>query len=123
MGSVGRVSVSIRIHTREPQVFGALFNKLGVPIPTQIAPKVLAVARELVEGRATPEHACRELLPGTVVDGRVQKQEPNFYKIRLTEKDERDGVMIICRSPSFSKFKLILFDKEGAVRQIEVGSL
>lgn len=37
----------------------------------------------------------------------------------LTEEDCKKGVIIICRSPSMSKFKLILFDKEGGVRQIE----
>ena len=52
MGNVGRV-------------FGALFTKLGVPIPTSITPKVLAIARDLNEGRPT-EKTARELLPGTV---------------------------------------------------------
>lgn len=55
------------------QVFGALFTKLGVPIPTAIPPKVLAAARELIEGRPC-DKPCRELLAGTVVEGRVGKQ-------------------------------------------------
>jgi hypothetical protein len=62
------------------QVFGALFTKLGVPIPTQISPKVLAVARQLVEGRtADGGVTARELLHGTVVEGRVQKQVCVIY--------------------------------------------
>ena len=61
MGSVGRV-------------FGALFTKLGVPIPTQISPKALAIARDIIEGKQQPDNIASELLPGCPVDGRVQKQ-------------------------------------------------
>lgn len=33
--------------------FGAMFTKLGIPIPTQIGPKVLAQARDLCMGKIT----------------------------------------------------------------------
>lgn len=35
--------------------FGAMFTKLGVPIPTQIGPKVLAQARDLCTGKTTAD--------------------------------------------------------------------
>ena len=106
MGAVGRV-------------FGSLFNKLGVPIPTQISPKVLAVAKELTSSAGSTAATARELVPGAIVDDRVQKQEPNFYRLRITPAVAASGLMLICRSPAMSRFKLILFDQEGGVRQIE----
>ena len=51
------------------------------------------------------------------------QQEANFYRITLSEENNRNGIMIIARSPSYSKFKVILFDREGSVRKIEVRSL
>lgn len=33
---------------------------------------------------------------------------------------EKNGLMVICRSMQMSKFKLVLFDKEGGVRIIQV---
>uniref|UniRef100_A0A0M3JMU6 J domain-containing protein n=1 Tax=Anisakis simplex TaxID=6269 RepID=A0A0M3JMU6_ANISI len=54
------------------RVFGALFSKLGVPIPTQITPKVLAQARSLCEG--TPCDAKYSVLEeGVQVDGSIGK--------------------------------------------------
>lgn len=32
--------------------FGAMFTKLGIPIPTQIIPKVLAQAKDLCTGKS-----------------------------------------------------------------------
>ena len=53
-------------------MFGALFTKLGVPIPTQIVPKVLAQARALCEN---VEHSSAKLLPpGESVSASVGKQ-------------------------------------------------
>lgn len=55
------------------RVFGALFSKLGVPIPTQIVPKVLAQARSLCEG--TPSDAKYSVLEeGIQFDGSIGKQ-------------------------------------------------
>lgn len=55
------------------RVFGALFSKIGVPIPTQIGPKVLTQARSLCEG--TPTDAKYSVLQeGVQYDGSVAKQ-------------------------------------------------
>ncbi len=105
MGSVGRV-------------FGALFTSLGVPIPTQISPKTLGTARDLSEGRETTVKAT-VLDYGPIMSGRMEKQEPHFYKFHVSNVQAERGVVIQCKSPASSKFKLILFDKEGGVRQIE----
>uniref|UniRef100_A0A0N5DC72 GRAM domain-containing protein n=1 Tax=Thelazia callipaeda TaxID=103827 RepID=A0A0N5DC72_THECL len=100
------------------RVFGALFSKLGVPIPTQIGPKVLSQARSLCEG--TPTDAKYSVLEeGIPYDGSVGKQEANFFKIRMRSEWEENGLMIICRSFQMSKFKLVFFDKEGGVRIIQ----
>jgi len=99
------------------RVFGALFTKLGVPIPTQIVPKVLAQARDIVEKRPT-DAMVRVLHPGIAVDGYIGKQEAAFFSFSVDESF-KNGVMLICRSSSMSKFKLVLFDKEGAVRKLQ----
>ncbi|GMT18852.1 hypothetical protein PFISCL1PPCAC_10149, partial [Pristionchus fissidentatus] len=100
------------------RVFGALFSKLGVPIPTQISTKVLAQARHLTEG--TPCDATATTLePGKPISAYVGKQEAAFYKVDVKEEHRHKGVSIVCKSPSMSKFKLVLFDKEGGVRLIQ----
>uniref|UniRef100_A0A8R1HPN3 J domain-containing protein n=1 Tax=Caenorhabditis japonica TaxID=281687 RepID=A0A8R1HPN3_CAEJA len=104
MGGVGRV-------------FGALFTKLGVPIPTQIVPKVLAQARQISLGQECDVQA-KVLKPGDVVSASVSKQHAHFYEIEMLEEYRKNGVAIICKSSS-SKFKLVLFDKEGGVRMIQ----
>ncbi|CAA85274.1 J domain-containing protein [Caenorhabditis elegans] len=104
MGGVGRV-------------FGALFSKLGVPIPTQIVPKVLAQARHICMGQECDVQA-RQLPPGETVTSSVSKQHAHFYEINIQEEHRKNGVAIICKSSS-SKFKLVLFDKEGGVRMIQ----
>lgn len=40
--------------------FGAMFTKLGIPIPTQIIPKVLAQAKELCT--QSPDATCTSRL-------------------------------------------------------------
>lgn len=105
MGGIGRV-------------FGALFSKLGVPIPTQIGPKVLSQARSLCEGTQT-DAKFTVLQEGVQYDGSVSKQEADFFKITMQPQWQKNGLMIICRSAQMSKFKLVIFDKEGGVRIIQ----
>ncbi|KAI6176696.1 DnaJ domain protein [Aphelenchoides bicaudatus] len=95
--------------------FGAMFHKLGVPIPTVIGPKVLAQARALCKGE---EQGAQLLEPGVWVSESVGNQEGRFYKIHMTEELAKHGVVIKCKSYSGSKFKLVLFDKEGGARII-----
>ncbi|KAK6740145.1 hypothetical protein RB195_008550 [Necator americanus] len=100
------------------RVFGALFNKLGVPIPTQIVPKVLAQARQLCEGSSCDVEA-RPIHPGECISASIAKQEGAFYSIEMREEYRKHGICIVCKSSSSSKFKLVLFDKEGGVRMIQ----
>ncbi|KIH52103.1 hypothetical protein ANCDUO_17797, partial [Ancylostoma duodenale] len=100
------------------RVFGALFNKLGVPIPTQIVPKVLAQARQLCEGSSCDVEA-RSIHPGECISASIAKQEGAFYSIEMKEEYRGQGICIVCKSSSSSKFKLVLFDKEGGVRMIQ----
>ncbi|KAK6028436.1 DnaJ domain protein, partial [Ostertagia ostertagi] len=98
------------------RVFGALFNKLGVPIPTQIVPKVLAQARQLCEGSACDVEArptCSSWL-------KHKHYAHRRNSIEMKEEYRQHGICIVCKSASSSKFKLVLFDKEGGVRLIQV---
>ncbi|KAJ1372887.1 hypothetical protein KIN20_035180 [Parelaphostrongylus tenuis] len=100
------------------RVFGALFNKLGVPIPTQIGPKVLAQARQLCEGSPC-DVTAQPIHPGECISASIAKQEGAFYSIDMKDEYAEQGICIVCKSSSSSKFKLVLFDKEGAVRMIQ----
>lgn len=93
-----------------PPFYYALQFQLGVPIPTVIGPKVLAQARELCKGE---ERGAHVLEPGVWVSESVGNQEARFYKIKMTEELAEDGVMIKCKASAGSKFKLVLFDREG----------
>ncbi|KAI6201157.1 J domain-containing protein [Aphelenchoides besseyi] len=95
--------------------FGAMFHKLGVPIPTVIGPKVLSQARSLCTGETSN---AADLEPGIWVTESVANQEAHFYRVNMTEELGKHGVVIRCKAPSGSKFKLVLFDKEGGVRMI-----
>lgn len=97
--------------------FGAMFTKLGIPIPTQIGPKVLAQARELCHGNSPPDAKMIKLEQGIVVSDQVNNQEAHFYMIEMSSKYDQ-GVVIRSKSSAMSKFKLVLFDKEGGVRYI-----
>lgn len=90
--------------------FGAMFHKLGVPIPTVIGPKVLAQSRSLCNGEQEADHV---LQPGIWVSDTVGNQEAKFFRVKMTEELAKYGVMIKCKSSSGSKFKLVLFDREG----------
>jgi len=98
--------------------FGAMFTKLGIPIPTQIGPKVLSQARDLCTDSKTGTEANRWLEPGITISESVNNQEAHFYHIKMKDTYVNDGVLIRCKSSSMSKFKLVLFDKEGGVRLI-----
>lgn len=47
-------------------------------------------------------------------------QEAAFFKITMKRQWEKHGLVIICKSAQMSKFKLVLFDKDGGVRTIQV---
>lgn len=91
--------------------FGAMFSKLGVPIPTVIGPKTLGQARDLSTGKDTT--SARLLEPGQWMSDSVSTQDAHFFRIRMQPEWEKKGVIIKCKTYSGSKFKLVLFDKEG----------
>ncbi|CAD5221460.1 unnamed protein product [Bursaphelenchus xylophilus] len=99
--------------------FGAMFSKLGVPIPTVIGPKVLGQARDLCTGK--DETSARSLQPGVWVSDAVSTQDAHFYRIQMRPEWQQNGVIIRCKTFTGSKFKLVLFDKEGGVRMIREG--
>ncbi|KAI6199002.1 J domain-containing protein [Aphelenchoides besseyi] len=95
--------------------FGPMLHKLGIPIPTVIGPKALSQARLLCAGEASNSV---DLEPGIWLTGSVANQEAHFYRVKMTEELGKHGVIIRCKAPLGSKFKLVLFDKEGGVRMI-----
>uniref|UniRef100_A0A0K0DQ87 J domain-containing protein n=1 Tax=Angiostrongylus cantonensis TaxID=6313 RepID=A0A0K0DQ87_ANGCA len=79
---------------------------------------VLAQARQLCEGSVC-DVIAQPIQPGDCISASIAKQEGAFYSIEMKDDYSQRGICIVCKSPSSSKFKLVLFDKEGAVRMIQ----
>jgi hypothetical protein len=52
-------------------------------------------------------------MPGEPVSESVSNQEADFFRIVMREEWQKYGVVIRCKSTSMSKFKLVLFDRDG----------
>uniref|UniRef100_A0A915KSP3 Uncharacterized protein n=1 Tax=Romanomermis culicivorax TaxID=13658 RepID=A0A915KSP3_ROMCU len=68
------------------RVFGALFTKLGVPIPTQITPKILNSAKEICENKQQENSSeislsVPDLEFGREISGRVDRQDGKFFRL------------------------------------------
>ncbi|RLN62023.1 hypothetical protein BBJ28_00026621 [Nothophytophthora sp. Chile5] len=101
------------------RVVGALFTKIGMPIPTQISQTVLSAARDLCDERnnSTQLPPVTQMVFGLERHAKVDKQDAHFYRLQV-DKD-RESVVFMCRSATKSKFKLVLFDAHGAVRMVQ----
>ena len=110
MGGIGRM-------------FGAMLNKMGMPIPTQIAQSTLSTAIDIAEGRVSVENpgstTLREFIMGQEISAKVDKQAAHFYQLDLTPEQVKQGLVVTCRSATKSKFKLVLFDSNGAVKIVQ----
>ncbi|KFD58118.1 DnaJ domain protein [Trichuris suis] len=101
------------------RLVGALCTQIGIPVPTQILPRVLGIAKDIVDNKHDPSVVQVESLAfGEVSSGRVERQDAKFYRISFGESEYNKGIIISCRSSSMSKFKLVLFDRDGNVRLI-----
>ena len=103
------------------RLFGAMFSKLGVPLPTQISPRVLSVARQICNNNVDPSTkvAVRDAVFGQVYKETIPKSEAAWYWLNVPSGVGERGVLVSCLSTSFSKYKVILFDKDGATKQFE----
>ncbi|CAH0480792.1 unnamed protein product [Peronospora belbahrii] len=101
------------------RVVGALFTKIGMPIPTQISQSVLSAAKDLCDARnnSTQLPHVTRMVFGMERHAKVDKQDAHFYKLQV-DKD-RESVAFMCRSATKSKFKVVLFDQHGAVRMVQ----
>ncbi|KAF0683147.1 Aste57867_24835 [Aphanomyces stellatus] len=98
------------------RMLGALCSKIGIPLPTQISQNVLMAARDLQTGMGGSN--VRDLPVGVELSGKVDKQEGHYFRLHMKEPSE-GGIVVTCRSIAKNKFKLILFDKDGAVRSVQ----
>lgn len=55
----------------------------------------------------------RILEPGIPISDSVGNQDAHFFRVKMIEEFEKHGVVIRCKSSASSKFKLVMFDKEG----------
>ncbi|ETV90652.1 hypothetical protein H310_14609 [Aphanomyces invadans] len=99
------------------RMLGALCSKMGIPLPTQISQNVLMAARDLQTGMGGSN--VKDLPVGIEMAGKVDKQEGHFFRVSITERIVESGFVMTCRSIAKSKFKLILFDKDGSVRCVQ----
>ena len=123
-GSVAELgSVNVEDLGTVGRLFGALVSKAGIPVPTEITQKVLTAAQHLGQGRTEvpgfqlPE--VNDLIWGQTISGTVERQNAHFFRIKVTEKDLSDGVIISCVSNGNDKFKVVFFDNDGNVTMVE----
>jgi len=101
------------------RLFGAMFSKLGVPLPTQIAPKVLNTARQICKSEPGVEAKVEAVVFGQTYKATIPKSEAAWYWLEVSQEESDAGVLVHCLSTSSSKYKVILFDRDGATRQFE----
>jgi len=105
------------------RIFGALISKAGIPIPTEITPKVLSAAQHIskgvtdVPGFEIPNVTTLKF--GEMVSGVVERQTAHFFKINVSESDMKNGIIVNCVSNGGDKFKVVFFDKDGQVNMVE----
>ena len=54
-----------------------------------------------------------------IFSGTVERQTGHFFKLKITEDDLKNGVIISCTSNGSDKFKVVFFDNEGHVTMVE----
>jgi len=105
------------------RLFGALVSKAGIPVPTEITQKVLTAAQHLGRGATSVPGFdlphVETLIWGQSVSGTVERQTGHFFKLKITEEDLKNGVVISCTSNGSDKFKVVFFDNEGHVTMVE----
>jgi len=105
------------------RLFGALVSKAGIPVPTEITQKVLTAAQHLGRGATSVPGfdlpPVETLIWGQSVSGTVERQCGHFFKLKITEDDLKNGVIISCTSSGSDKFKVVFFDNEGHVTMVE----
>jgi hypothetical protein len=94
---------------------------MGMQVATSITPEILDTARSIcanggIEGFGPPnDNRVIDLPFHWPSVSKVERQNAAFYRISVEEKHCQTGFFLACKSSNKSKFKLILFDKEGAV--------
>jgi len=123
-GSVAELgSVNVEDLGTVGRLFGALVSKAGIPVPTEITQKVLTAAQHLGRGATSVPGFdlphVETLIWGQSVSGTVERQTGHFFKLKITEDDLKNGVIISCTSNGSDKFKVVFFDNEGHVTMVE----
>lgn len=69
-----------------------------------------------MEGGGPPlDPRVSDLAWGWPTEGKVDRQAATYYRLSVDSRQVENGFVILCRSPSKGKFKLILFDTAGSV--------
>jgi hypothetical protein len=120
------------------RVFGAMISRLGVPIATQIAQDIIETAHNIcrfntklrfcftsllvtvrdggLEGGGPPlDPRVSDLAWGWSTEGKVDRQNATYYRVNVDTRHVENGFVLLCRSATKGKFKVILFDGEGSV--------
>ena len=92
----------------------ALFSSLGAPIPTAIPQRTLDLA---ADGGARQQG--QRITWDTEVSGRLSTHGVQFYFGELSAEEARKGVRVLANSPAGSKFKLLCFDPQGKLIQMQ----
>lgn len=108
------------------RVFGAVISRFTIPL--QAAPDIVNTAQSIcrnggIEGGGPPLDPRVSDLPwGWAAEAKADRQVGAYYRVTVDPQHAETGFIIHCRSISKGKFKMILFDRDGAVLHQEESS-
>lgn len=73
-----------------------------------------------IEGTNPPlDPRVVDMIWGTPIDGRVDRQGACYYRISISNEKLEDGFLIHCKSLNRDRFKLVMFDSGGKLLHLE----
>ena len=68
-----------------------------------------------IEGALPMDPRVSVLTWGTGIEGKVDRQAANYYRLSVSPDEIENGFIIFCKSVSKDKFKLVMFDSSGTL--------
>lgn len=103
------------------RVFGAVISRLGIPLTAHDASDILHTAQNIckqggIEGGGPPLDPRVSDLPwGWAAEAKADRQTGAFFRLTVDPQHADAGFLIHCRSVSKGRFRVLLFDRDGAL--------
>lgn len=110
------------------QTYKAIVSRLRSPsfsvggggIAADVIENVVSICQGGIEGVDSPlDPRVVDIIWGTIIDGRVDRQAACYYRISITSEKIAEGFLMNCKSANKDKFKLVMFDSSGKLLHLE----